>query len=108
MKKELKFKELKPLEAVHEAATDLYNAGIMKKKTMKEFDAICLPIVRTLSPRQIKQIRLKANVSQSLFAKYLNTSPSTIKHWEIGEKHPKGTSLKLLNMVADNGLDCLI
>jgi putative transcriptional regulator len=42
-----------------------------------------------------------------VFAKYLNTSPSTIRQWEQGEKHPRGTSLKLLNLVADKGLSIL-
>lgn len=33
---------------------------------------------------------------------------STVKQWEQGEKHPRGTSLKLLNLIADKGLAILI
>jgi len=53
-------------------------------------------------------LRLKEQVSQAVFAKYLNTSASTIKQWEQGDKHPRGTSLKLLNLIANKGLDVLV
>ena len=38
-------------------------------------------------------------MSQAVFADVLNTSVSTAKKWEIGEKHPSGPSLKLLDVV---------
>jgi putative transcriptional regulator len=34
----------------------------------------------------------------------LNTSLSTVRKWEIGEKHPSGPSLKLLNLLDSKGL----
>lgn len=107
-KKEKPFKYLKPLEAVHEMANGLYDAGIIDSTTMREFDEMCLPKVKKLSPSEIKQIRLKEKISQAVFAAYLNTTISTIKQWEIGEKHPRGTSLKLLNLVHDKGIGVLI
>lgn len=57
---------------------------------------------------RLKKIRLREKVSQPIFAMYLNTSPSTVRQWEQGEKHPRGTSLKLLNMIADKGLAALL
>lgn len=95
------------LEVVHESAEDLYKAGLMDVKTMHTFDAMCLPPVRNLTPRQIKRIRLREKVSQPVFAEYLNASSSTIKKWETGEKHPTGPTLKLLNLVAEKGLGIL-
>ena len=103
-KKVDEFKELSPLEAIHEAATGLYNAGLTDGKTMREFDELCIPVVHPLSARAIKSLRLREKVSQPVFAKYLNTSLSTIRQWETGEKHPRGTSLKLLNLVEEHGL----
>jgi len=47
------------------------------------------------------------NVSQPVFARLLNTSSETVKKWEQGERHPTGTSLKLLNLVAAHGLGAL-
>ncbi|MFM8453442.1 MAG: helix-turn-helix domain-containing protein [Gammaproteobacteria bacterium] len=102
------FKTLSPLEAIHESATGLYNAGIINGQTMREFDKLCLPEVKYFEPKEIKRIRLNARVSQNVFAKYLNTSVSTIKQWENGDKHPRGTSLKLLNIVENKGLEILM
>lgn len=93
------------LDVVHDTANGLYDAGLVDTKTMHEFDALCLTPVQDLTPKQIKQIRLKEKVSQSVFALYLNTSVSTIQQWERGDKHPRGISLKVLNVIAIKGLD---
>lgn len=95
------------LKVVHESAKGLYDAGIVDATTMHEFDALCLPLVKDLTAHEIKKLRLKEHVSQAVFAKYLNTSSSTIKQWEQGEKRPRGTSLKLLNLIATKGLSVL-
>jgi len=95
------------LEVIHESAEDLYSAGVIDRTTMREYDALCLPPVKNLSPSEIKKMRIKAHISQPIFAKYLNTSASTVKQWEQGEKHPRGTSLKLLNLVLEKGLSIL-
>ncbi len=96
------------LETVHETAQGLYDANIIDATTMREFDELCLPKVKDLSPRQIKSIRLREKVSQPVFAKFLNTTLSTVRQWEQGEKHPRGTSLRLLNLIADKGLGVLL
>lgn len=96
------------LEVVHESAKGLYDAGIVDATTMHEFDALCLRPVENFTAYEIKMLRLKEHVSQAVFAKYLNTSASTIKQWEQGDKHPRGTSLKLLNLIANKGLEALV
>ena len=95
------------LEVVHESARGLYDAGIVDVTTMHEFDALCLTPIKNFSAQEIKMLRLKEHVSQAVFATYLNTSSSTIRQWEQGDKHPRGTSLKLLNLVANKGLSVL-
>ncbi|STX29191.1 putative zinc finger/helix-turn-helix protein, YgiT family [Legionella beliardensis] len=95
------------LDVVHGSAKGLYDAGIVDATTMHEFDALCLPPIKPFTAQEIKTLRLKEHVSQVVFAKYLNTSPSTVRQWEQGEKHPRGTSLKLLNLIADKGLTIL-
>ncbi len=75
---------------------------------MREFDELCLPPVKDLSASQIKKIRLREKVSQPVFAKFLNTTLSTVRQWEQGEKHPRGTSLRLLNLVNEKGLKILL
>lgn len=93
------------LEAVHETATGLHKAGVMDQVTLREFDRLCLPPVEPLQPMQIKQIREASRVSQAVFAALLNTSLSTVQKWEIGQKRPTGTALKLLHLVQKRGLE---
>ena len=73
--------------------------------TLREFDRLCLPPVEPLEPMQIKQIRETSRVSQAVFAALLNTSLSTVQKWEIGQKRPTGTALKLLHLVQKRGLE---
>ncbi len=95
------------LDVIHETAQGLHEAGVMEAKTMREFDALCLPPVKVYSAEQIKHIRLRNQASQAVFAAYLNTSPSTVQKWECGQKKPNGPSLKLLNLVDQKGLEAL-
>lgn len=91
------------MAAVHETAKDLDEAGLMDKFTMREFDELCLTPVRPLVPEEIRKIHEHENVSQSVFANYLNVSKG-INKWECGEKRPSETSLKLLSLVEKKGL----
>ena len=95
------------LKTIHDTAKDLHDAGLMSARTMREFDALCLPPVKPRSPSQIKRLRLRNRASQAVFAAYLNTSVSTVQKWERGEKKPNGPSLKLLDIVARKGLEAL-
>lgn len=95
------------LEVVHESVEGLYDAGLVDAITMHEFNAMCLTPIDNLSPREIKSLRLREKVSQGVFALYLNTSVSTVQKWERGEKHPRGISLKMLNLIAKKGLQAI-
>ena len=92
------------MAAIHEMAEGLLDTGAINKKTMREFDEICLTPVRTLTADEIRMIREREHVSQSVFTHYLNVSKGIISQWERGEKHPAGASLKLLSIVERNGL----
>ena len=39
-----------------------------------------------------------------MFARYRNMTTSLVSQWERGEKRPRSASLKLLTLVAKNGL----
>jgi putative transcriptional regulator len=96
------------LEAVHDTAMGLHQAGVMDQITLREFDRLCLPPVEPLAPEQIKQIRETTRVSQAVFARLLNTSLSTVQKWEIGQKRPTGTALKLLHLVQKRGIEIVV
>ena len=95
------------LKSLHETAQDFADIGLIDTQTMREFDATCLPPVKDYSAEEIKSLRLRCRASQTVFAAYLNTSPSTVQKWERGDKHPNGPSLKLLDLVARKGLEIL-
>ena len=92
------------LSAVHETALGLHDAGVMDKRTMKEFDELCLTLVENLTAAQIRRIRLHEKASQAVFARHLNVTTGLVSQWERGEKRPRGASLKLLTLVAKKGL----
>ena len=93
------------LAAAHETALGLSEAGVMAKRTMRVFDDLCLTPVEDITPEGIREIRMRENASQAVFARYLNVTKSLVSQWERGEKRPRGASLKLLTLVAKNGLD---
>jgi putative transcriptional regulator len=86
----------------------MYRVWTIDKATLREFDAACLAVTAPLEPERIKQIRLSQHVSQPVFARYLNTSESTIEKWESGAKRPSGMALKLLDIVEKHGLKMLV
>ncbi len=92
------------LAAAHEAALGLHEAGVMSKRTMRKFDEMCLTPVREMTPEDIRALRLREHASQAVFARHLNVTTGLVSQWERGEKRPRGASLKLLTLVAKNGL----
>ncbi len=92
------------MAAIHETMEALHEVGAINKQTMRGFDEACLTPVRSLSPKEIKAIREREHVSQTVFANYLNVTTSLVSKWERGEKRPSGASLKLLLLVEKHGL----
>jgi putative transcriptional regulator len=83
------------------------SVGAIDQATMREFDESCLAVPTPIEPKQIKKLRQSQRVSQPVFARYLNTSESTIEKWETGAKKPSGMALKLLSLVQKHGLQIL-
>jgi putative transcriptional regulator len=93
--------------AIHASAKALHKVGAIDKATMRDFDETCLTVTLEFTPRDIQKLRERNHVSQPVFARYLNTSESTIEKWETGAKRPSGMALKLLTIVQKHGLDVL-
>ena len=96
------------LEAVHSAAQDLQRLGFIDKRKQRKLDVLCLEPIAPYDGPQIRALRDRANLSQAVLASVLNTSASTVRKWEIGEKHPSGPSLKLLNLLDRKGLVAIL
>ena len=92
------------MAAIHETMEALHDGGVIDKQTIRRFDDACLTPIRPLKPEEIKAIREKEHVSQTVFANYLNVTSGLVSKWERGEKRPSGASLKLLSLLEKNGL----
>lgn len=90
--------------AVHQTVEDIHEVGLVDKQTMREFDESCLARATALPPEEIKAIREREQVSQPVFARYLNVSKNLVSDWERGIKRPGGPAVRLLSIVQKKGL----
>lgn len=91
-------------EAIHCSVSGMYRAGTIDKATMRGFDESCLTVPPQMGPKRITRIRESQQVSQPVFARYLNTSKFTVEKWESGVRNPSGIALKLLGLLEKHGL----
>jgi len=96
------------LAAVHETARDLHRLGFIDKRKMRRFDALCMQPLPVYDSSKIRALRTHFNLSQAVLADVLNTSVSTVRKWEQGDKRPSGPSLKLLNLMERKGLEAIL
>lgn len=86
--------------AIAETIEGLMKIGIKTSLTEKELKELGIEIPPVdLSPSQIKAVRAQRNVSQAVFAKALNVSPSSIRQWEQGTRKPSGSTQVLLELL---------
>jgi len=95
------------LAVLHETVSDMFDSGVISKQTMRRFDESCLTPIQDFTPEEIRALREREQVSQTVFAHHLNVSTKSVSQWERGEKHPRGTSLKLLSLVEKKGLEAI-
>ena len=93
--------------SIHETVHDAHAAGVIDKRTMREFDDRCLTKAVPLSAYEIQQLRKREGVSQADFAHHLNVATKLVGEWERGDKTPSGPSLKLLALVRAKGLEAI-
>jgi len=87
-------------KAIAESVQDMINAGLGTSFTERKLHELGIKIPAiTINPGKIKEIRQKTHVSQSIFAKVLNVSPSSIRQWEQGKRKPTGSTKVLLDVL---------
>ena len=96
------------LEAVHETASDLRRLGFIDKRKMQKYDALCLQPVQDYDAAKVQALRERLHLSQAVLASVLNTSASTVRKWEAGDKRPSGPSQKLLDIIERKGLEAVL
>ena len=96
------------MAAVHEGASDLHRLGFIDKRKMRKYDLLCLAPVQDYDAIKIRALRDRLQLSQAVLASVLNTSLSTVRKWEVGDKRPSGPSQRLLDIIDRNGLDAVL
>lgn len=86
------FDDLK--EGLEEAIA--YEKGTDKAK-VKTY--MIMPI-KEYNNKEIREIRIKAGMTQSVFASYMGVSKKTVEAWEGGRTHPTGPVFRLLDILA--------
>lgn len=87
-------------EAIGSTVTDMLEAELKVSFTKKELDKMGVDVVPvSLSANAIKNIRKTLGVSQSVFAKLLNVSLSSVRQWEQNLRKPSGSTMVLLELL---------
>ena len=95
-------------DAVHETARGLHKLGFITRREMQEYDLLCLKPIAEYNAVKVRSLRERLKVSQSVLAAVLNTSLSTVRKWELGDKKPSGPSRKLLDLLDRKGLKAVL
>ncbi len=86
--------------AIGETVQDMMDSGIKVSFTKKELDLLGVEIPKVqFTTNQIIAIRKQMNLSQTVFAKVLNVSASSIRQWEQGKRKPSGSTKVLLELL---------
>jgi putative transcriptional regulator len=91
-----------------DAAEGLNRIGLMSDDRLDEIKTISIPKLRPYSADDVKILRQKFKLTQTLFAKCIHVSPSLVKKWEQGLRHPRGSNLLTLHIVEKQGLKTLL
>ena len=90
-------------EAIGSTVADMMDAGLKVSFTQKELSRLGVEMPNiSVTATEIKEIRSFMQVSQTVFAKLLNVSSSSIRQWEQGQRNPSGSTMILLELLQRN------
>jgi putative transcriptional regulator len=94
-------------------AKEMHAIGTMddatfRKITMRDLDRAEAATLAPLTGDEIRALREQANMSQAVFAKYLNLTVGYVSQLERGAKHPSGPALALLNVIRRKGIEAIL
>jgi putative transcriptional regulator len=100
-------------KALLETAGEIRKSGILaaparEKITMRHLGPANLPKVSPVTADQIRTMRVRAKMSQSVFARYLNLTVGYVSQLERGVKRPTGAALALLNVIKRKGIETIL
>ena len=109
-----KKKKISPLaKALLETADTMRKSGLMDKAThekitLRHLGASSAPKVPPITGTQIRAMRQRAQLSQAVFARYLNLTVGYVSQLERGAKQPSGAALALLNVIKRKGIEAIL
>ena len=65
-----------------------------------QFIQLLKTLLKEYSGKEIRDIRTKAGMTQSVFASYMGVSIKTVEAWEGGRTHPTGPVFRLLDILS--------
>jgi|SRR3972149_8752660 len=87
-------------KAIGTTVQDLLKTGVKTSFTEKELKELEVEIPEVeMSAKDIQRIRERIKLSQSVFAKILNVSSSSVRQWEQGKRTPNGSTKVLLELL---------
>ncbi len=87
-------------EAIGTTIQDMVDSGLKSSFTEKELNLLGVKIPEiVITSAEIRGIRKKTNLSQAVFARLLNVSPSSVRQWEQGKRVPTGSTKVLLELL---------
>lgn len=99
-------------KALLETADDMRAAGILdeaahEKITLRHMGT--KPVYAApMTGEEIRAMRERANLSQAVFARYLNLTTGYVSQLERGTKRPSGPALVLLDVIRRKGVEAIL
>lgn len=99
--------------ALLETADDMRRAGVLdadmhKKITLRHLGDRADSTPNPITGEEIRALREGANLSQAVFARYLNLTVGYVSQLERGAKRPTGPALVLLNVIRRKGIEAIL
>jgi putative transcriptional regulator len=89
-------------------ASGLMNKAAHEKITMRHVDDIPQPASMAFTGAEIRALRERAQLSQAVFARYLNLTVGYVSQLERGAKRPSGPALVLLDVIRRKGIRAIL
>lgn len=87
-------------EAIGSTVKDMLEMDLEVSFTEKELSKLGVKLEPvTITADEIQKIRKTLRLSQSVFAKLLNVSLSSVRQWEQGIRTPSGSTMVLLELL---------
>ena len=103
-KNEVNMSEFNLFESIKQGLNEAieYERGNLPDVKVKK---VTIAPLNNYSGNDIKEIRLKQNMTQRLFAEALGVSAKTVEAWETGTNKPSGAANRMLELLKqDNNL----